>query len=821
MMKLKPLIYAILLVCTLLFSLYLTGGNGVARQEPLPPQIELTPEEAEWLRSHPVITVTNELDWPPFDYVENGQPAGYSIELLDLIARQMGVRFQYINGLTWDELWTAFTNKEIELVHSIYYLESRTQYASYGKPYFFDYVAIFAQPDFRINSLDELAGKRGVITKGSATEEIIRKNIQNPQILEVDSFVDMFRWVESGKADYTMGSFASAHYHLKELGIENVKAVFFPQFKNYDANTSSLHIASHIDNPILIQIVQKALDSISVEEIRSLRSKWFGAEPFDFERADKTVDFSAEAQRYLAQRGIIQRCALTDWEPIEWRDQRRQDRGIAADITDLVAQRIGRPIETIAVQNWSETLAALEAHRCDLVAAIDPLDEKNPALRATNFYQKLDVVIATQGQQLYIQNMATLAGKKVGVVQDSIYQRILAENYPDIERVVVQDLKTGLRQVRDGKIVGIVSDFVSLAYFIQEMGIVNVKISGRFPEKVALQMGVRQDDEQLFQIISQALNSISLQTRQDLLNQWIVVKYEQGIDYGLLWRWFAVGGVIVLGIFYWNRQLAAANAQIRQLNDRLAVENLRMGSELDVARRMQQMILPKHAELAAIASLDLSVHMTVAEEVGGDYYDVLIEDGVVTIGIGDVVGHGLESGLVMLMTQTAVRTLKELREADPVRFLNTINAILYKNLQRMGIDRTMTLAIVTYAAGHLSITGQHETMLLVRANGQLVQIDTLDLGMIVGLVDDIAEFVGQVMVELQPGDGIVLYTDGIVEAKNQQGEFYGLERLCTVVQRNWSQAAAGVQGAAIADFRAFVGQQKVVDDITLLVLKQQ
>ncbi|MGB0564745.1 MAG: PP2C family protein-serine/threonine phosphatase, partial [Spirulinaceae cyanobacterium] len=270
-----------------------------------------------------------------------------------------------------------------------------------------------------------------------------------------------------------------------------------------------------------------------------------------------------------------------------------------------------------------------------------------------------------------------------------------------------------------------------------------------------------------------------------------------------------------------TNQLAAANNEITQLNERLKAENLRMGAELDVARRVQEMILPRRNELTQATALDIVGTMLPADEIGGDYYDVLVEEDVVTLGIGDVTGHGLESGLLMMMAQTTIRTLKELRERDPVRFLNTVNATLYKNALRMGIERNMTLAILNYTQGHLSIAGQHEELLLIRANGQLEKINTLDLGMTIGLIDDIAEFIAQTTVELQPGDGVVLYTDGIPEAKNKSGEYYGLARLCTVVQQNWFRAAQGIQAQVIADLKRFIGDRPVADDITLVVVKQR
>lgn len=270
-----------------------------------------------------------------------------------------------------------------------------------------------------------------------------------------------------------------------------------------------------------------------------------------------------------------------------------------------------------------------------------------------------------------------------------------------------------------------------------------------------------------------------------------------------------------------TQQLAAANDEIMQLNDRLKAENLRMSAELDVAQRMQEMILPRTTELTAIPELDIAGSMTPADEVGGDYYDVLVEGDVVTIAIGDVTGHGLESGLVMMMTQSMVRTLTKLRETDPVRFLNTVNAAIYDNVQRMGVDRNLSLAILSYAQGQLSLSGQHEEVLLLRADGTLEHLDTLDLGMMIGLIDDIGDFIAQQTVELQVGDGVVLYTDGVPEAKNTAGEFYGLERLCAVVQSHWHGSAEMILDTALTDFQNFIADSKVMDDITLLVLKRR
>jgi serine phosphatase RsbU (regulator of sigma subunit)/HAMP domain-containing protein len=268
-------------------------------------------------------------------------------------------------------------------------------------------------------------------------------------------------------------------------------------------------------------------------------------------------------------------------------------------------------------------------------------------------------------------------------------------------------------------------------------------------------------------------------------------------------------------------ELAEANAEITALNTRLQAENLRLGAELDVTRKLQQMLRPTSEELQQIDGLDIACYMAAADEVGGDYYDVLQHNGQIKIGIGDVTGHGLESGVLMLMTQAIVRALLINGETDPVRFLDTVNRVLYSNVQRMGTDKNLTLALLDYVAGEVRLSGQHEEMLVVRQDGSLERVETVDLGFPIGLVDEIAGYIQHRTVVLQPGDGVVLYTDGITEAENVAGDQYGLARLCAVVCQHWGQAADTIKEAVVADVQRHIGGHQVYDDLTLVVVKQQ
>jgi phosphoserine phosphatase RsbU/P len=269
-----------------------------------------------------------------------------------------------------------------------------------------------------------------------------------------------------------------------------------------------------------------------------------------------------------------------------------------------------------------------------------------------------------------------------------------------------------------------------------------------------------------------------------------------------------------------TREIEAANREISQLNTKLERENLRLGTELNVARQLQLMVLPPESELREIPGLDIAGYMAPAAEVGGDYYDVLRGNGLVKIGIGDVTGHGLESGVLMLMVQTAVRTLLASNETDPRRFLNIVNKVIYQNIKRINSDKNLTLTLLDYADGALRLTGQHEEMIIVRTDGTLLRVDTTALGLPIGVELDISEFIYNVEVNIEPGDVVTLFTDGITEADNEDSRQYGVERLCDVIVKNHTRTSDQIKDAIINDLMSHIGGTKIYDDITVLVIKR-
>jgi len=269
-------------------------------------------------------------------------------------------------------------------------------------------------------------------------------------------------------------------------------------------------------------------------------------------------------------------------------------------------------------------------------------------------------------------------------------------------------------------------------------------------------------------------------------------------------------------------ELAKANNEITLLNRQLKIENVRMGAELDITRQLQQMVLPKKIELQQFKEFEIAGFMRPADEVGGDYYDVLQHDEHIVIGIGDVTGHGLESGVVMLMVQTLVRGLLLSGEHSLEKIMQTVNQTVYANVNRIGSDKSLTLALLDYHQGKLTITGQHEQVLVVRKDGSSEWVDTFELGYMLGIDEDIQDLIASTEIQLERGDGIILYTDGITEAHDAANKqaFYGEARLSSLIAHHWHRPVREISNIVVNDVLQYAGEKNIFDDITLLILRR-
>jgi serine phosphatase RsbU (regulator of sigma subunit) len=237
--------------------------------------------------------------------------------------------------------------------------------------------------------------------------------------------------------------------------------------------------------------------------------------------------------------------------------------------------------------------------------------------------------------------------------------------------------------------------------------------------------------------------------------------------------------------------------------------------ENEIAARLQSSILPDELELEA---LGISAGIVPAEIVGGDYYDVIRVDGGCWIAIGDVAGHGLAAGVIMLMIQSAVQSLVRISaDGSPRDLLCALNAALYENIRgRMKRDEHVTFCLGRYSAdGTLVFAGAHENILVCRASGVFESIPPD--GPWLGAKRDVRPATSERTVKLAPGDLMVLFTNGVIETRNGQGEEFGLDRLREQLVASRELPPQQVRKAIMDALLSFCPRPD--DDVTLVVVR--
>jgi hypothetical protein len=236
-------------------------------------------------------------------------------------------------------------------------------------------------------------------------------------------------------------------------------------------------------------------------------------------------------------------------------------------------------------------------------------------------------------------------------------------------------------------------------------------------------------------------------------------------------RWYVAPVLRVTGRAFDGLERAAGELANKQ----------RLEKELEIGARIQTCLLPKSV---TIPELELSAKMVPASEVGGDYYDAFEAAGGGYIGIGDVAGHGLTSGLVMLMVQSVVAALaRKSPQMAPRELVCALNTVLHDNIRhRLRNKEHVTFTLLRYdLGGKLTFAGAHEEICVFRQKtGQVELVETP--GTWLGAVRDVSRHTVDSPLELELGDIVLLYTDGVTEARASGGEQFGLERLSELLR---------------------------------------
>lgn len=318
------------------------------------------------------------------------------------------------------------------------------------------------------------------------------------------------------------------------------------------------------------------------------------------------VALSPEEKTYVEHVKAVKMCVDPDWAPFERINAQGQHEGIAADLVQLVAQRVGLSIELYPTTTWEESLAASKAGRCQLMSFLNRSPARDAWLIFTDPIFFDPNIIITREEHPHIDHLQGVQGKSVALPRGTMVEERIRKDYPGLRVVTTASEAEAMTLVSERKADMTVRSLIVAAYAIKKEGLFNLKVAGQMPEYTnQLRIGVIQQEPVLRNILDKGVQSITPQERESVVNRHVAIQVHNGIDYGLVWQGGLLGAVVVLVVLYWNRKLSALNKRLEQLSVTDKLTGLFNRQKLDVKLEMEFLRARRSDAPLSVIILDL------------------------------------------------------------------------------------------------------------------------------------------------------------------------------------------------------------------------
>ena len=531
-------------------------------------QVEfLTQEERTFIKNHKTIKVGNDKNWPPFDFYENSQAQGFNVDYLKEIGKLTGLHFKFVQDKNWSELIKRLKSKDIDILTALEITPDREKFAKFSDDILMTFESMIYQDSYPPpSSYKDLYGKKVAIIKGYDIEYEIAKNHKEIDMILFEKPLNALRALSDSQVDVLIENASVARYLIGEHFITNLKVGASPNIPNL-VDGDSIKIVSRIDYPELHSIIQKAIKSMPQKIKKDLHNKWLlNIQNQSQQKEKRVITLTNEEQNYLDNNEVTM-CVDPNWMPFEQLEN-TQHVGMTADYFKLIEKNLNKEIKLVHTKSWEESLEFAKARKCDILSLAMPTPQRKEYMNFTSSYLKIPLVIATNTEVSFIDNLKAILDKKVGITKGYAFIELLKEKYPNLDIVEVENIKDGLNRVNSGELFGYIGALATVAYSFQNDFTGEFKIAGKFDEKWEMGIAVRNDSEILLSIFQKVVESIDEKENRKILNNWVAVKCEKGVDYRFVWRIFFVVILLFLGVFYWNRRLATLNKALQNAKEK-------------------------------------------------------------------------------------------------------------------------------------------------------------------------------------------------------------------------------------------------------------
>jgi polar amino acid transport system substrate-binding protein len=298
---------------------------------------------------------------------------------------------------------------------------------------------------------------------------------------------------------------------------------------------------------------------------------------------------SLKEQKYLQKKKSIRYCVDPNWIPFEAIKEGKHI-GLSADYLKLFAKQYGVSFDLVQTKSWKESLNKIKKHQCDILPLAMQTESRKKYLNFTKPYIDNPLVIATKKDEQFIATLDELSQKRVGIVREYAFLDVLRREYPNVNFVMVRNIEDGLKKVKEESLKAYIGPLTTVAYMIQKEFPSDLKIAGKVDMKLNLAVAVRGDDLMLFEIMQKMIENIHAEDAQKILNNWLSIRYEKGVDYALIYKIILIFITLFVIVLYFFMKLKKLHKELQIQHDSLVAVN--------------KLLVEKEQELQELATTD-------------------------------------------------------------------------------------------------------------------------------------------------------------------------------------------------------------------------
>ncbi len=549
------------------------------------------------------------------------------------------------------------------------------------------------------------------------------------------------------------------------------------------------------------------------------------------------IDLSVIEKEWIENNDTVYFGYDPDWKPYEFINENGNHDGIVEPIIDIIRSRSGINLQPLPNQGWLSSVASLKSEKLQVLPIIAVTEDRLQFMDFTSSYVSFSFVIINSEEGEFIGDINDLNNLKIALPRGYVITELIERDYPNFTIIYTNNLEEALFKILTKEADATIAGLPIASYYMNYSGFDHLQIATEVKEyDYNLHMSVLKGNDTLLSILEKSLNSISNKEKQEIINDWVTVKYEYGVDMTRIWKIAAICALIVMVvigiIIFWNRSLQKQiakrieaeeklQASLKEIHhQKLIVEekSQEITDSIEYAKTIQSAILPSSKVIDEFLK-DSFVLYKPKDIVAGDFYWMKAKADRILFAVADCTGHGVPGAMISVVCNNALnRSVREYNLSDPGQILDKARDIVIQEFEKSETEVRdgMDIAICSLIEDKLEYAGAHNPLWIIR-NGIL--IETKANKQPIGKFENLQPYKTHSF-QLEKGDTIYIFSDGYSDQfggiRGKKYKTTNFKNFLLSIQENSMEKQFSLLDA---EFEKWRGSMEQIDDVCVIGLR--